>query len=95
MFCFLGDWEQAYSRKDKKKKKEDDTPKKSKKSKKSDIINDTKDEKIEIKDKIAKETQNKELKEKNQMEIILEPVNNEIVSEPEVADTKEEIKKVN
>ncbi|XP_011304765.1 uncharacterized protein DDB_G0286299 [Fopius arisanus] len=92
-----GDWEQAPSRKDKKKKKEEETPKKTKKSKKSELINDAKDkdqDKIEIKDKVAKETQNKELKEKNQKEIILEPVNNEVVDEPEVPEIKEEIKKV-
>lgn len=83
-FFILGDWEQAYSRKDKKnKKKEEDTPsKKSKKTaKKTELINDVsvkdkdKDqEKPEIKDKVAKETENKELKEKDNKDVVLTPI---------------------
>lgn len=98
---FVGDWEQAYSRKDKKKKKEEETPKKTKKSKKNDLISDVgknKDQdKNEIKDKVAKETENKELKEKNQKDIILEPVNNNVESESKIANVepKDEVKKVN
>ncbi|KAK0087994.1 hypothetical protein PV325_013543 [Microctonus aethiopoides] len=96
-----GDWEQAYSRKDKKKKKEEETPKKTKKSKKNDLISDVgknKDQdKNEIKDKVAKETENKELKEKNQKDIILEPVNNNVESESKIANVepKDEVKKIN
>ncbi|KAL0123219.1 hypothetical protein PUN28_007670 [Cardiocondyla obscurior] len=78
-----GDWEQAYSRKDKKnKKKEEESPsKKNKKSsKKTDLINEAHQkgqDKPEIKDKIAKETENKELKEKEKKEVILTSISNE------------------
>ncbi|XP_012271744.1 uncharacterized protein PF11_0207 [Orussus abietinus] len=92
-----GDWEQAYSRKDKKnKKKEEDTPsKKSKKSsKKAEIVDDglikeKEFEKVEIKDKVAKETENKELKEKDKKEVVLTPIidgNSSKEEEPEVKD---------
>ncbi|KAG8038884.1 hypothetical protein G9C98_003191 [Cotesia typhae] len=83
-----GDWEQAYSRKDKKKKKEEESPKKIKKSKKSELVTDDKNiesEKVEIKDKVAKETENKELKEKVQKDVVLEPIDDIIeVQEEEV-----------
>ncbi|KAG7210557.1 hypothetical protein KM043_012077 [Ampulex compressa] len=80
-----GDWEQAYSRKDKKnKKKEEESPsKKSKKAaKKADLINEAvatqkEQEKPEIKDKVAKETENKELKEKDKKEVVLTPISDE------------------
>lgn len=83
-----GDWEPAYSRKDKKnKKKEDESPsKKNKKTaKKTDLINEViakqKDqEKVEIKDKVAKETENKELKEKEKKEVILTPISDENIT---------------
>ncbi|XP_076233641.1 uncharacterized protein LOC143178725 [Calliopsis andreniformis] len=82
-----GDWEQAYSRKDKKnKKKEEESPsKKTKKAvKKADLINEAvakqrESEKIEIKDKLAKETENKELKEKEKKDVILVPISSEEV----------------
>ncbi|XP_012218353.1 nucleolar protein 58-like [Linepithema humile] len=81
-----GDWEQAYSRKDKKnKKKEEESPlKKNKKTpKKADLINEAKQkeqETPEIKDKTVKETENKELKEKEKKEVILTPISNEEIS---------------
>lgn len=87
-----GDWEQAYSRKDKKnKKKEEESPsKKNKKNvKKADLINEVvakqkEPEKIEIKDKVAKETENNELKEKEKQDVVLIPISNEeIVKETE------------
>ncbi|XP_050450646.1 DNA ligase 1-like isoform X2 [Cataglyphis hispanica] len=96
-----GDWEQAYSRKDKKnKKKEEESPsKKNKKiSKKADIINEAKQkeqEKPEIKDKIAKETENKELKEKEKKDVILTPISDEEISKTkEILVDKEEQDKV-
>lgn len=82
----IGDWEQAYSRKDKKnKKKEEESPlKKNKKiPKKADLINEAKQkeqEAPEIKDKTVKETENKELKEKEKKEVILTPISNEEIS---------------
>ncbi|XP_076634730.1 uncharacterized protein LOC143348429 [Colletes latitarsis] len=93
-----GDWEQAYSRKEKKnKKKEEESPsKKSKKTaKKADLINEAvakqKDpEKVEIKDKVAKETENKELKEKDTKEIILVPISNEEIKEKDKDEVKVE-----
>ncbi|XP_066598976.1 uncharacterized protein AH6.3-like [Prorops nasuta] len=91
-----GDWEQAYSRKDKKnKKKEEESPsKKNKKStKKADIINEAakqKDqEKPEIKDKTAKETENKELKEKDKKEIVLTPILNEELTKEKYSQKEE------
>lgn len=94
----IGDWEQAYSRKDKKnKKKEEETPsKKSKKApKKADLINEAKQkeqEKMEIKDlKDLKETENKELKEEK--EVILTPVSDEeIVKEEEPQKEEHQVK---
>lgn len=86
----VGNWEQAYSRKDKKnKKKEEESPsKKNKKtSKKADLINEAKqkeEEKSEIKDKTAKETENKELRENEKTDIILTPTPDE-----EIGKTKE------
>lgn len=83
IILITGDWEQAYSRKDKKnKKKEEESPsKKNKKSsKKTDLINEAKQkeqEKPEVKDKIAKETENKELKEKEKKEVILTSISDE------------------
>lgn len=94
----IGDWEQAHSKKNKRTKKEEETPKKSKKSKKSEYINGAKDaedqEKIEIKDKVAKETENKELKEKNQKDVILEPVADKVVEIEIVPEKKEQVKEV-
>ncbi|XP_057341563.1 uncharacterized protein DDB_G0286299-like [Microplitis mediator] len=93
-----GDWEQAYSKKDKRKKKEEESPKKSKKSKKNELVDevgkDNEPEKVEIKDKVAKETENKELKEKDQKDVILEPVDNILAVEDEQVEPKEEVKKV-
>ncbi|OAD56693.1 Nuclear envelope phosphatase-regulatory subunit 1 like protein, partial [Eufriesea mexicana] len=95
-----GDWEQAYSRKDKKnKKKEEESPsKKNKKStKKVDLINEevTKSkvsEKVEIKDKIAKETENKELKEKDKKDVILTPISNELINKEKEHQKEEQTK---
>ncbi|GAB1859095.1 hypothetical protein CAJAP_00089 [Camponotus japonicus] len=93
-----GDWEQAYSRKDKKnKKKEEESPsKKNKKvSKKADLINEAKQkeqEKPEIKDKIAKETENKELKEKEKKEVILTPISDAEIDKPKEVDKEEQNK---
>lgn len=96
-----GDWEPAYSRKDKKnKKKEEDTPsKKSKKTaKKTDLITevavkdkDNDQEKTEIKDKVAKETENKELKEKDNKEVVLTPIINDNVEEEKVVEKKSKV----
>lgn len=93
----LGDWEQAYSRKDKKnKKKEEESPlKKNKKTpKKADLINEAKQKEQEIKDKTVKETENKELKEKEKKEVILTPISNEEISTAKELQ-KEEQNKVN
>lgn len=93
-----GDWEQAYSRKDKKhKKKEEESPsKKNKKiSKKADLINEAKQkeqEKPEIKDKIAKETENKELKEKEKKEVILTPISDIEIDKAKEIDKEEQNK---
>ncbi|XP_029676858.1 DNA ligase 1-like isoform X1 [Formica exsecta] len=93
-----GDWEQAYSRKDKKnKKKEEESPsKKNKKiSKKADLINEAKQkeqEKPEIKDKTAKETENKELKEKEKKEVILTPISDEEIGKTKEIDKEEQNK---
>lgn len=94
-----GDWEQAYSRKDKKnKKKEEDTPsKKSKKNaKKAELINEVavkeKDqEKPEIKDKVAKETENKELKEKDNKDVVLTPIISDNLETEKKVEKKAEI----
>ncbi|XP_011143365.1 cilia- and flagella-associated protein 251 isoform X3 [Harpegnathos saltator] len=88
-----GDWEQAYSRKDKKnKKKEEETPsKKSKKTpKKADLINEAKQkeqEKLEIKD--LKEAENKELKEEK--EVILTPISDEEIGKEKELEKEEQI----
>ncbi|XP_020290224.1 DNA ligase 1-like isoform X2 [Pseudomyrmex gracilis] len=93
-----GDWEQAYSRKDKKnKKKEEESPsKKNKKTpKKTDLINEAKQkeqEKPEIKDKIAKETENKELKEKEKKEVILTSISDEKTEKGKVQQKDEQNK---
>ncbi|XP_076679909.1 uncharacterized protein LOC143375059 [Andrena cerasifolii] len=97
-----GDWEQAYSRKDKKnKKKEEESPsKKAKKTvKKADLINEAvakqrDSEKIEIKDKVAKETENKELQEKDKKDVICVPDSNEeaITEEKELEKEEEPLK---
>ncbi|XP_029168863.1 DNA ligase 1-like [Nylanderia fulva] len=93
-----GDWEQAYSRKDKKnKKKEEESPsKKNKKiSKKADLINEAKQkeqEKPEIKDKTAKETENKELKEKEKKEVILTPISDVEIDKAKELDKEEQNK---
>ncbi|XP_043599615.1 nucleolar protein 58-like [Bombus pyrosoma] len=95
-----GDWEQAYSRKDKKnKKKEEESPsKKNKKNaKKADLINEevTKQkvsEKTEIKDKVIKETENKELKEKEKKDVILTPISNEEISKEKEQQKEEQTK---
>lgn len=89
-----GDWEQAYSRKDKKnKKKEEETPsKKSKKTpKKADLINEAKQkeqEKLEIKD--LKEIENKESKEEK--EVILTPISDDEIDKEKESQKEEEIK---
>ncbi|XP_071579293.1 uncharacterized protein [Temnothorax nylanderi] len=93
-----GDWEQAYSRKDKKnKKKEEESPsKKNKKtSKKADLINEAKQkeqDKPEVKDKIAKETENKELKEKEKKEVILTSSSDEEIAEAKEPQKEEQSK---
>lgn len=93
-----GDWEQAYSRKDKKnKKKEEESPsKKNKKiSKKADLINEAKQkeqEKPEIKDKTVKETENKELKEKEKKEVILTPISDGEIGKAKEMDKEEQNK---
>ncbi|XP_011707562.1 PREDICTED: DNA ligase 1-like [Wasmannia auropunctata] len=93
-----GDWEQAYSRKDKKnKKKEEESPsKKNKKaSKKADLINEAKQkeqEKPEVKDKIAKETENKELKEKEKKEVILTSISDEEIGKAKEPPKEEQSK---
>lgn len=92
----IGDWEQAYSRKDKKnKKKEEESPsKKNKKaSKKADLINEAKQkeqEKPEVKDKTAKETENKELKEKEKKEVILTSISDEEITKAEEPQKEEQ-----
>ncbi|XP_015435229.1 PREDICTED: LOW QUALITY PROTEIN: DNA ligase 1-like [Dufourea novaeangliae] len=94
----VGDWEQAYSRKDKKnKKKEEESPsKKNKKNvKKTDLINEVvakqKDsEKIEVEDKDVKETENKEIKEKEEKDIVLIPISNEEITKEIVNQQEEE-----
>lgn len=94
MLLSIGDWEQAYSRKDKKnKKKEEESPSKKNKKvpKKADLINEAKQkeqDKPEIKDKIAKETENKELQEKEKKEVILTPISFLHLSE-EISKAKE------
>ncbi|PBC30055.1 Transmembrane protein [Apis cerana cerana] len=95
-----GDWEQAYSKKDKKnKKKEEESPsKKNKKNtKKIDLINEEVikqkvSEKVEIKDKIIKETENKELKEKDKKDVILTPISNEEISKEKEQQKEEQSK---
>ncbi|XP_012535722.1 protein PXR1 [Monomorium pharaonis] len=95
-----GDWEQAYSRKDKKnKKKEEESPsKKNKKtSKKTDLINEAKQkeqEKPEVKDKIAKETENKELKEKEKKEVVLTSISNEEISKESLKEEQSKVEKI-
>lgn len=78
-----GDWEPAYSRKEKKNKKKDDEapPKRSKKEgkKTAELIsgvnrNEKEQGKPEVKDKVAKDTENKELKEKDKKESVLAAV---------------------
>lgn len=92
-----GDWEQAYSRKDKKnKKKEEESPsKKNKKtSKKADLINEKQKEqdKLEVKDKTAKETENKELKEKEKKEVILTSISDDGISKAKEPQKEEQSK---
>lgn len=94
-----GDWEQAYSRKDKKnKKKEEESPsKKNKKasSKKTDLINVAKQkeqEKLEVKDKTAKETENKELKEKGKKEVVLTSISDEEIGKAKESQKEEQSK---
>lgn len=95
-----GDWVEAYSRKDKKnKKKEEELPAKKKKSEKKYQLITTpaakeKDlEKPEIKDKVAKETENNELKEKNKKDIILTPISNDEMPKETAVEEKEEANK--
>ncbi|XP_046737434.1 triadin-like [Diprion similis] len=96
-----GNWE-SVSRKDKKnKKKDEDSP--SKKIKKDGkkagelITNISKKEKgqakPEVKDKVAKDTENKELKEKDKKEIVLIPVTN-VEPAIEIHENKEEDKEL-
>ncbi|CAK9822966.1 hypothetical protein ANTRET_LOCUS1394 [Anthophora retusa] len=96
-----GDWEQAYSRKDKKnKKKEEESPsKKNKKNiKKADLINQEvakqkMSEKVEIKDKVIKETENNELKGKDKNDVIFTVIfNEEITKEKEIHKEEEQPK---
>lgn len=61
------------------------------------MINEAKQkeqEKPEIKDKIAKETVNKELKEKEKKEMILTPISDEKAEKGKVVQQKEEQNKV-
>lgn len=50
-------------------------------------------EKVEIKDKIVKDTENKELKEKDKKDVILTPISNELTNK-EKEHQKEEQSKV-